>query len=583
MLLSFLYLTLLHVMQDYLLLDARKFNTAVMTYTCSRKSSTFSSTSDWSGRVSSPSIEPEAWLPQRSERTLTPAPFRPAFESSPAPFVIPLPTRSAEPPDPLFEALLHDRGQAYRHGSIRSISNLAESNSNETRSLTRSLTSPWAEMSPSQHHTHMSTVEQQCSRPRSHSIGRESTGRSMAVKAPKVSKRRAGCSTRNATKSKGKSDVASQRKRSAAELGDEDKQKRASKVTKVEAKANIGVKVGAEKASLPEIIELSSDSETGEEPRKSGTVKKERPKTMLLHLKLQQRRKPPANSPAMDRAPPWGHPKADPPNIISDPKPGPTHAIHDTGKNVEEIQCLLRDLQTANEKIHRLEQELEKKEASASLEMQKLQKKHKQEELGFTQGLEDEKARSRGLHEQVQDSYVKHTKLQNELSALRNQHDQEKQERKEERRRHTEVLDDILKPKPGDKSLTEEIEQVQKDNARLSAENISLKAKAASLQNRAILSPVPSSNSSTDEERKEDNIRKIYIKTKRQYDVLQAATKNLLACTRSMDLTCFGEFGSYIAKLRVSLEGEASSKIQQVQVVFKEDEDIGFGSQGSMV
>lgn len=260
----------------------------------------------------------------------------------------------------------------------------------------------------------------------------------------------------------------------------------------------------------------------------------------------------------------------------TDLKPDLTHALRETEATDEEIQRLRLDLQSANENIHRLEKEIKKQEANSNLERQNLETKH-------TRAVEDEKAILGRLTEQVQDVSSKNTRLESELRALQTQRDQERQEHKEEQRRHAEVLDDILKPKPEEKNRTEEIEQVKKDNTRLSAENMSLKAKAASSQNRAMLSPVPSNNSSTDDERKEDNIRKIYIKTKRQYDVLLAATKNLLACTRSMDLSCFGEFGSYIAKLRKSLEVEASAQSQQVQVVFKEDEDVGFGSQGSML
>ncbi|KAH3939714.1 hypothetical protein HBH98_182530 [Parastagonospora nodorum] len=403
----------------------------------------------------------------------------------------------------------------------------------------------------------------------------------MVVKATRVSKRRAGCSTKNATKSKGKSNASSQRKRSAAALEVGDSQERASKVAKIEAKANIGVKVDASTASLPEIIELSSDSETGEEPEKPGANKKARPKTMLLHLKLHQPHRPPANSPATDRTPLWGIPKADPPNSITDLKPDLKYVVHEIDTKAEEIQGLRRDLQAATERVHRLEQELEKEKANTSLERQQLQIKRNQDESRFTQDLKNEKARSRRLDEQMQDSSVNNTKLQSELRALRNRYDQEIQERKEEQRRHAEVLGDILKPEPEEENLTEEIKQVKKYNARLSAENIDLKANAVSSQNCAILSPVPSSISSADDDRKEDNIRKIYIKTKCQYDVLRAATKNLLTCTRSIDLSCFGEFGRYMGKLRKALEGEASSRSDRAQVVLKEDDDISFGSQSS--
>ncbi|KAH5707860.1 hypothetical protein HBI18_246430 [Parastagonospora nodorum] len=258
-----------------------------------------------------------------------------------------------------------------------------------------------------------------------------------------------------------RSNASSQRKRSAAALEVGDSQERASKVAKIEAKANIGVKVDASTASLPEIIELSSDSETGEEPEKPGANKKARPKTMLLHLKLHQPHRPPANSPATDRTPLWGIPKADPPNSITDLKPDLKYVVHEIDTKAEEIQGLRRDLQAATERVHRLEQEFEKEKANTSLERQQLQIKRNQDESRFTQDLKNEKARSRRLDEQMQDSSVNNTKLQSELRALRNRYDQEIQERKEEQRRHAEVLGDILKPEPEEENLTEEIKQVK--------------------------------------------------------------------------------------------------------------------------
>lgn len=53
-----------------------------------------------------------------------------------------------------------------------------------------------------------------------------------------------------------------------------------------------------------------------------------------------------------------------------------------------------------------------------------------------------------------------------------------------------------------------------------------------------------------DEETKENNVRKMYMKTKRQYDVLHAVCSNLVTCTRSIELSSFGEFGGYVRQLR---------------------------------
>jgi hypothetical protein len=63
-----------------------------------------------------------------------------------------------------------------------------------------------------------------------------------------------------------------------------------------------------------------------------------------------------------------------------------------------------------------------------------------------------------------------------------------------------------------------------------------------------------------DEERKEDNVRKSYVRVKRQYDILRAAAKDLSECTRSLDLSSFSEFGRYMERLRAPLEAETDGR-----------------------
>lgn len=70
----------------------------------------------------------------------------------------------------------------------------------------------------------------------------------------------------------------------------------------------------------------------------------------------------------------------------------------------------------------------------------------------------------------------------------------------------------------------------------------------------AMPSPAPSSSISTDDEKKLDNIRKTYAKVKRRFDNLHSIAINITKCTRSMDLSSFGEFGQYLRKLKAALD-----------------------------
>jgi hypothetical protein len=394
--------------------------------------------------------------------------------------------------------------------------------------------------------------------------------------ASTVSKRRGTPPKKTTTKSKVQTEVNRTKKRPAE---DEESKERLSKVSRTESKANTSKKMSTgssalTKASIPEIIDLLSDSEAEEEPTetKDDKKKREQPANMLRHLNTWQSHratvqpKPPTTVAHSS----WEFPKADTPDNISDLTPGPTHTIQTTENGTEELQRLLRDLQAAYDKARLLQQEMEKKEASSMLEKQKSETKHQQDIAKLTNDLEAEKNQSLRLAEEMS---IKYTQLENDYRAVWAQYDQEKRDRIQEQQSHAEVLNDILKPKAEEKGTSDDMEASKKEIARLSAENVALKAKAASSQSRSTLSPVPSSTGSTDEDRREDNVRKIYIKTKRQYDVLLAVANNLITCTRAMDLTCFGEFGNYMVKLRKAIEGDNSTLNRLAPVVAKQDDD----------
>lgn len=125
----------------------------------------------------------------------------------------------------------------------------------------------------------------------------------------------------------------------------------------------------------------------------------------------------------------------------------------------------------------------------------------------------------------------------------------------------------------------QQLREAQKSMSALKAsqqglveENTRLKKNLESFKEMGLLSrgfldcsspALSSQRSSTSRgESKEDNIRKVYIKTKRQYDTLHAVAMNLALCTQSMDLSNFGDFGVLLGKMK-SLLGEEDTDIEQ--------------------
>lgn len=105
------------------------------------------------------------------------------------------------------------------------------------------------------------------------------------------------------------------------------------------------------------------------------------------------------------------------------------------------------------------------------------------------------------------------------------------------------------------------MEITKSKNSRLEKENKYLKASLAlSLSNRARFLPVSSSPTTSNEEKKADNIRNTYAKVKRRYDDLHKVASDLSTCTRSIDLNGFGEFGHYLKQLRTALEQDSQKQ-----------------------
>jgi regulator of replication initiation timing len=183
---------------------------------------------------------------------------------------------------------------------------------------------------------------------------------------------------------------------------------------------------------------------------------------------------------------------------------------------------------------------------------------------------------------------AKYVKFESDHQILQTRYESELKSRKEEQKSHSEILASILESKQAETSKPDpQLHALKTENARLTLENTNLKAAASTYRSQPTLSPVPSSASSNSDV-KDDNVRKMYIKVKRQYETLQSAATKLVTCTRSMDLTSFGEFGTYIKRLRGALDGNrdgedgGSQGSSTAMVVRKdEDDDDTWGSQRS--
>ncbi|KAI1514949.1 GAS multi-domain protein [Pyrenophora tritici-repentis] len=192
--------------------------------------------------------------------------------------------------------------------------------------------------------------------------------------------------------------------------------------------------------------------------------------------------------------------------------------------------------------------------------------------------------------------------LEAECDVLAKEFIDEKAQRTKEKKEHEQALEELMNGKDA------EIERVTNDllaeNQRLGAENERLKAEAATVaavasQSQSQLSPSfllpltitplpsqtpsqtplspafpsplfttpPSSPApssifslapssvfsippSTADSHKDDNIRKVYARTKLRFDSLHSVAINMVHCTRNMDLSAWGEFGKCVGKMK---------------------------------
>ncbi|KAF2025037.1 hypothetical protein EK21DRAFT_117172 [Setomelanomma holmii] len=383
----------------------------------------------------------------------------------------------------------------------------------------------------------------------------------------KVIKKRGRPPKKNAAKSKAKFEGETSKKRSASKSVED---QRAAKVLKKEPRANIGKKVDIRNAILAtvvahEIIDLTSDSESDE--------------AMLRHAKQAHPSPRPEGTIVKDVD--WSVTTAQKEESTYDEddlRPDSATSVKNDreSSSAVELHKVRSDLQVTREEMKKLLQDTEKREANFQLQRTKSETETRQQIYRLTKELEAEWDKSRTLtaeqnqlREQVQRSEVAKVKcvgLENELRSLQGRYDKEKKAREEEQQTHANILEDIIQSTSKEdvsdgqsQANNKHVQKLEDDNARLTKEVQALKA-VPPFRSVPTLSPVPSLLPSTDDDRRDDNIRKMFIKTKRQYDVLYSAASNVAACTRSLDVSSFGDFGRYSKKLRVVLEIDKESQ-----------------------
>ncbi|KAF1920430.1 hypothetical protein BDU57DRAFT_15215 [Ampelomyces quisqualis] len=365
---------------------------------------------------------------------------------------------------------------------------------------------------------------------------------------------------------------------------DEDLHQRPSKAAKVEAKANIGRKVGAsgsnaiiidtsrlEVIEIPDtederpVIELSdledekpflrNEEQSGDLPQQPNTH------TSRI-IKFQLNFPLPATDEHNEKI-----------DTVADFTPDLIGCENDSTKATEELERLRQELLSEREKTKKLQQKLEKKDAA----IDENPKVGSEREQSLERELQDERQKVCIATQQCEQLREQLRRCQEDL-AKQERSGTEHQAQLTENQRQKSALelendclrDTIRRSNLEAKDFQTQISNLKDDKSRLAAELVSLKSAAAASPVRALptLSPVPSLCSSsttagTEEDVKTENVRKTYIKVKRQLENLQAAASNLATCTQSMDLTSFGDFGREMKKLRNALEIDRSPRDSQ--------------------
>ncbi|KAH7394110.1 hypothetical protein DE146DRAFT_757587 [Phaeosphaeria sp. MPI-PUGE-AT-0046c] len=243
------------------------------------------------------------------------------------------------------------------------------------------------------------------------------------------------------------------------------------------------------------------------------------------------------------------------PNSDKEPSAGSS-----TNFIIIEMQKLQNEFEAEQNTTKSLQADLQKSKVTAALEQQKMRAKYEQDIAKLTKDIDSEKQQGESVMLQCaelrtqlkihQEDAAKYTKLIEDYQELKSQYE-------EEQRSHAEIRQSIFK---SNEPTEEQVKSMQAKNGRLVNEIQTSKSAASNGVPKFAPPPSPAPSStfsfSSDEGKKEENVRTMYTKLRRQYDILASVAKNHLDCTRGMDLSGFGDFGRGVKRLKIAMEND---------------------------
>ncbi|KAF1946465.1 hypothetical protein EJ02DRAFT_450556 [Clathrospora elynae] len=241
-------------------------------------------------------------------------------------------------------------------------------------------------------------------------------------------------------------------------------------------------------------------------------------------------------------------------------------------EHAQELQQLRQQLEAANAETEAVKAETERVHQLAQREKNGVELTHvrltnpaKRKHAILQQKLKTEREVMRVVVQDRDQLRIDLDSSRTRIAELARELEEQKRLRERDSEDHEVILNDIMRSNECKQTLGDHLQQ---ENMRLRTENENLHAAAISRSqsqsqssaSNSTLSPAPSSFSPSDEEKKVENIRKTYTKVKRRFDNLHSVAVNLATCTKSMNLSAFGEFGTYVRQLKTALEEDGMER-----------------------
>ncbi|OAG24457.1 hypothetical protein CC77DRAFT_1091402 [Alternaria alternata] len=258
----------------------------------------------------------------------------------------------------------------------------------------------------------------------------------------------------------------------------------------------------------------------------------------------------------------------------------------------QEKEQLRKELDAAKLELDKIKELHEKDKDDSELIRVQSSNATKQATERLQQELETERSNLRAITRYRDQQRIEIDNIRARNDQLATELQEERRLREAERREHENIMEDVMKAKEPTSDAAKDL--LITENGRLRTENETLRAAATgpppmsrpafppappsiftppssqlsqsssypSIFISQAVSPAPSSPTPfapavPTQERKEENVRKVYLRVKNQFDNLQLAASNLMKCTRGMELSNFGQFGKYLRQLKTVLEEDA--------------------------